>query len=403
MYRIESKENEVRIDLDSCRVFADGFPREELIVKNPFTPSFGRVPAVMAGREIAIDEIIGALEDAPDDPCLSSIFIGPRGTGKTAMLACLGRRAEEEGWIAVNVTSSEGMLEDVIQQARRRASHLIDTSSRREVVAVSVAHVGGVQFDGAEKEKLNWRSRMTELVEKLGEHEVGLMIGVDEVDPDLPEMSQLVSVYQHFVMEGRRVALMMAGLPDKVSSLINGKSVSFLRRASRRWLGLVPDYEVRAAFVDTFALSGKTVESDALDEMVKMTSGYPYMLQLVGYRSWNESKNDGMVRLPAVQAGGAMAKEDFRERVLNATLDELSPKDLKFLAAMLEDDEFSAQRDIAKRLDPGTSAKTPSVSAYKKRLVERGLIEDKGRGNLRFALPMLREYLPEYLDNERLV
>ena len=32
------------------------------------------------------------------------------------MLACLGRRAEEEGWIAVNVTSSEGMLEDVIQQ-----------------------------------------------------------------------------------------------------------------------------------------------------------------------------------------------------------------------------------------------------------------------------------------------
>ena len=345
-------------------------------MKNPFTPSFGRVPAVMAGREIAIDEIIGALEDAPDDPCLSSIFIGPRGTGKTAMLACLGRRAEEEGWIAVNVTSSEGMLEDVIQQARRRASHLIDTSSRREVVAVSVAHVGGVQFDGAEKEKLNWRSRMTELVEKLGEHEVGLMIGVDEVDPDLPEMSQLVSV----------------------SSLINGKSVSFLRRASRRWLGLVPDYEVRAAFVDTFALSGKTVESDALDEMVKMTSGYPYMLQLVGYRSWNESKNDGMVRLPAVQAGGAMAKEDFRERVLNATLDELSPKDLKFLA----DDEFSAQRDIAKRLDPGTSAKTPSVSAYKKRLVERGLIEDKGRGNLRFALPMLREYLPEYLDNERL-
>lgn len=44
-----------------------------------------------------------------------------------------------------------------------------------------------------------------------------MLFTVDEVDPTLDEMVQLAAFYQHFVREGRKVALLMAGLPHNIS------------------------------------------------------------------------------------------------------------------------------------------------------------------------------------------
>lgn len=67
-----------------------------------------------------------------------------------------------------------------------------------------------------------------------------MLFTVDEVDPTLDEMVQLAAFYQHFVREGRKVALLMAGLPHNISSLLNNKTVSFLRRSNRRALEPFP-------------------------------------------------------------------------------------------------------------------------------------------------------------------
>ena len=63
---------------------------------NPFTPMFGKVPAYMAGRELLIDEMVQAFELPDSNPNLCSIFVGARGTGKTALLTYLGYRAQQE-------------------------------------------------------------------------------------------------------------------------------------------------------------------------------------------------------------------------------------------------------------------------------------------------------------------
>lgn len=41
---------------------------------NPFTPTFGVIPAHMAGREHIISELIRALEAGPGDPGLTTIL-----------------------------------------------------------------------------------------------------------------------------------------------------------------------------------------------------------------------------------------------------------------------------------------------------------------------------------------
>lgn len=80
--------------------------------KNPFTPTFGIVPAHLAGRRGVLKDMRQAFENGLGDPNLSTILIGARGTGKTALLSCIADEAQQRGWIVVNVAAGKGMLED---------------------------------------------------------------------------------------------------------------------------------------------------------------------------------------------------------------------------------------------------------------------------------------------------
>ena len=116
-----------------------------------------------------------------------------------------------------------------------------------------------------------------------------MLFTVDEVDPTLDEMVQLAAFYQHFVREGRKVALLMAGLPHNISSLLNNKTVSFLRRSNRRALDRIPDGEVSAALVRTAQAGNRNVDAAALTAATESIGGFPFMLQLVGYYAWDEN------------------------------------------------------------------------------------------------------------------
>ena len=84
---------------------------------------------------------------------------------------------------------------------------------------------------------------------------------IDEVNPSIEEMTTLVAAFQHFLDEGKRVALIMAGLPYAVTSLLSGKSTSFLRRAARYELQALNDYEVEEALIRTMRDGGKSFGS----------------------------------------------------------------------------------------------------------------------------------------------
>ena len=360
-------------------------------MKNPFTPSFGQVPLQMAGRTQIIDKVQRAFDNGLGDPNLCSIFTGARGTGKTALLHYLANQAEGSGWISVSVTSVSGMLEDIYEQTLRKTKHLIESESSAHIKSVSVGNILGVELKHGKQPNFNWRSRMSDVLDSLGELGIGLLITVDEVDPEFDEIVKLVTVYQHFVGENRNVSLLMAGLPHRVSSLLNGRSISFLRRANRVKLGRINDADVKVAFAQTAESGMKQVSEEALKVATTAIDGFPFMLQLVGYYSW-EFASTSCIETCDVERGAQTAKDDMKDRILRATLDELSDRDLDFLNAMLEDKKTSRTADIASRIKMTTG----NVSTYKKRLLEQGVIEESRRGEVKFSLPFLREYLPEY-------
>lgn len=71
--------------------------RSQYISRNPLTPIFGQVPPYFAGRESIIDDMILAFDHPHNNPDRCSLFVGARGTGKTALLTFLSHRAEERG------------------------------------------------------------------------------------------------------------------------------------------------------------------------------------------------------------------------------------------------------------------------------------------------------------------
>lgn len=361
---------------------------------NPFTPVFGKIPAVMAGREAIIADMLDAFEGNGSNPDLCSIFTGARGTGKTALLTFLGNRAQQSGWIVASTVAEKGMLEDLLQQAQKAAAHLIDPQPGTKLKGIGIAPLGSIEWENQPAQAENWRTRMSRLLDQLAEAGVGVVFTVDEVEGNLDEMTQLASVYQLFVRENRKVALLMAGLPFQVSALLSGKTTSFLRRAARHNLGSIPSYEVKEAFRLTVEEGGKSIKNDALAEAAEAINGFPFMFQLVGYRSWNASRFADEITAQDVRNGIEIANEELAARIYDATYSELSAGDLEFLSAM-KSNGSETPRSVVSEV---TGRSTNWVSSYRRRLLEAGVIEEPRKGIYSFALPGFAEYLQKHVE-----
>ena len=365
--------------------------------ENPFTPSFGTVPLVMAGRNDLLQSMEDAFTRKGRDPLLSSLFIGARGTGKTALLTRIRELASSAGWIAVGTVALPGMLEDVYEQAQMASEHLLSSEPNHRLTSVAVGSLS-IGWDTIPDSTGNWRTRITRLVDRLDAYDAGLLITVDEVKADLDDMIRLAATYQLLVSEGRKVALIMAGLPHHAHQLVSHKSVSFLRRASQHELGAISRVDVENALRETFESAGKAIDDDALDLCADAIGGFPYLLQLVGYRTWAASEHARTVDQNAARTGVAQARKEMEESVVATTYRELSEGDVRYLRAMLEDVRESRTSEIAKRMGvtSGYAAK------YQSRLLAQGVIARPARGWVAFAMPGFREYLADRIaEDER--
>ena len=360
-----------------------------MILQNPFTPTFGLIPPFMAGREDLVEELSTAFAHGLGDPNLCTIISGARGTGKTALLSFMADEAASQGWVSVNTTASDGMLEDILLQTNRRAAEFLDPVGARKLRGLSIGQLVGVEWDNESERPANWRLRMVEVLEQLAEHDVGLLITVDEVTANVSEMKQLARIYQHFIREGRKVALLMAGLPFAVSGLLTDENVSFLRRARKHTLGRIPDNDIRDAVKLTVTEADRDIKPEALDLVVEAIDGFPYMMQLVGYRTWAENPQNPVISEEDALRGIELARKEMIEGVLDYTYRDLSRGDKRFLLALASHGDSASLAEISTTM----GVKSNYASQYKRRLLEQGVIGETSTGALRFDIPSFRNYL----------
>lgn len=358
-----------------------------------FSPSFGNRPSYLVGRDDVLRRFSQGLQSAPGNRDRAMVLLGQRGSGKTVLLWELADRARDLGFVVASPTiASEGMLERVVEKIQDDGQHYAKEKTRH-LSGGSVGALGfsvGLQFTREVQETKTFQFKLTQLARRLTDAGHGVLILVDELQANSPEIRQLVIAYQELVGEGLDVALVMAGLPGAVSATLNDHVLTFLNRARKITLGPLPTRDVAAYYQRAFGKLGIQASDSLCLAAAEATHGSPYMLQLVGHNTVLRMGEGGDLMLDALQLAVSDSREDYEVDVCETTMASLSGVDESFLRAMAEDpDGESAVKDVAARM--GVSY--DYAQKYRRRLIDAGVIKASSRGKVAFAVPFLADYL----------
>ncbi len=356
-----------------------------------FSPSFGNRPSKLVGRDAILETMIQGLESRPGSRERATIVLGQRGSGKTVLLWELADRARDKGFVVASPTVvSEDMPDRIIEKIQDDGERYMK-GKRGQLVGGTVGALGfsvGLQFSSEIQETKSFGYKLLKLSERLEEQNRGILILVDEVQANSPELKQVISAYLELVGEQRNAALVFAGLPAAVSHILNDRVLTFLNRAHKVTLEPLAIGDVDAFFSHAFKQSGVNIDAALRKTAAESTGGSPYLLQLVGHYIVEYADASGRVDEGVLQEALASAREQFEQDICETTLAALSDKDVAFLQAMSYDDESNIG-DIAQRMGVGQDY----AQKYRKRLIDGGIITAPRRGYVAFAVPYLAGYL----------
>jgi hypothetical protein len=354
---------------------------------NPFNPAFGKKPEHFIGREQVIAEFTAAL-DNPNSPWRTTLIIGIRGSGKTALLTDIQSFDDGKKKIAINVTATDDLRNNILAELYRKLPKSIKTS----LPAIGDVSAFGLGVRFKEKKErpdftAGFRYQLTTMLDSLRKQGVQTIFLIDEVQKHSEAMRDFVTTYQHIVRENYDVVLLMAGLQEAISTVLHDEVLTFLRRANRVVLENVPIKLVQLEYSDAFNKGGKKLSENLSQSAAQATLGYPYLIQLLGYYLWEISSS--RITPKNLEEALIRSKVDLFQNVHDLIFESLSEKDKEFVLAMSIDTEASQFGDIEKRM-----GKTKGyISNYRKRLLAGGVVKPAGFGKLMFTLPYMKEYL----------
>ena len=368
---------------------------------NPFSPSFGISPPVLAGRRDVLNSF-GRVFDSIRSPSYATLLWGLRGTGKTVLLNAVEDRARAQGWVVVSsaAVSRSGVADQIASKASSLLAALRDEHEpppRRAVTGVTIMGTG-IQTervnspDAPDHSALELEAVLAALGDLLAEQGTGLLITIDEMHvSEIDEIRQFGNVFQLVSRRAERpVAFVGAALPELEGRLLSGDASTFLQRCVRHEIGNLRPSEAATALREPIEEAGGRIEDDALDIAVEASMGQPYLVQLIGSYVWDDAEDLARgVTAEEVRRAAADASEQFGQHVHGPVWHGLSDLDKRFLAAMLPDAASSAVGDVGQRW--GHSQR--SLSTYRNRLLRSGLISSVGHGRVAFADHTVRQYV----------
>lgn len=342
-------------------------------VQNPFQPGSDIIPDVWAGRVEQLSDWRDVLRPRLLDGGYERgrTILGEPGTGKSSLVRKIAREAAAAGdWVTPQLRIPAGAdplklvagaVVELADRAGLRGStqrRVLDLIGRVEQVAVAGWSVTVRQADGPEPYRA-----LFELLVELGDAAIRqgnvVFIHIDEVQniSDDAALSHLLialgDALSHEVMVdvpgGVRVerhlpiAVYLTGLPDFEDMAGSRKGATFARRFATTVLAAIDEDDLRAA-LQPFVIAGWEVTDDrggtervrmdqtAVDAIVALCCGEPFLFQLAGQRAWNAGNATTISEDEAIRGwrGAASEASAHVERVLNR----LPARENEFVTAM---------------------------------------------------------------------
>lgn len=337
---------------------------------NPFTLDFGREPYEMIPRTVLMGDLVRSLLD--DHPSKHiHIITGVRGSGKTVFMTSVCKRfREEKDWIVIELNPDRNLLQNF-------AAKLSGEKSLKEIFTAAKINLSafglGLQIEGSEPEH-DIEVALTKMLTGLKKHHKKVLIAIDEVYSS-PSMKEFASAFQIFLRNDLPLFLLMTGLYENIRVLQDQKTLTFLYRAPRIALSPLNIGRMTDSYARIFNLNPES----AL-EMAKMTKGYSFAFQVLGYFTWEYRNDPARIR--------AEYKQYLDEYVYEKIWQELSAEDQRVLYGIAKNPtgEVAFIREF---LQLSSNQFTP----YRTRLIRKGIINGDTYGIVRFELPLFDEFV----------
>jgi hypothetical protein len=388
-------------------------------IKNPFSPGAGSPPPELVGREGILEQariLLGRIKERR--PEKSILLTGLRGVGKTVLLNEIERMAAKAGYRTVPSEAHED---------KSLAALLVPPLRKLLFELDRVAGAG----DKAKRALAVLKGFMSGLKVKMGEIEVGLDIDPEkgaadsgDLESDLPNLflavaeaaeerripvALLIDELQYFNqkelsalimamhrMQQRQLPMLLLGAGLPILPGLVGESKSYAERLfSFPDIGALSQTDAIKALQDPTKAAGVGFDADALQEVFRLTQGYPYFLQEWGYQAWNRAAASP-ITFQVVRDATPTVIQRLDANFFRVRFDRLTPGEKRFLRAMAGLGA-GAQRtgDIADALKVTVNALGPVRS----KLIKKGMIYSPAHGDMAFTVPLFDQFMLRAIPN----
>jgi hypothetical protein len=380
-------------------------------IQNPFSPGAGTPPPELVGRDALLRQAEIALGRIRiGRPAKSLILVGLRGVGKTVLLYRIRSQAEAAGYRALmlEVPEDKPLVELLVPPLRSlllsldgmaELSQKVKRSLRvlRSFISAARLKYGDLELSiepelGA-ADSGDLEADLGVLLVAVGEaaadRNTAVALCIDEVQYlSLKELSALIMALHQVAQRNLPLVVLAAGLPQILS--LAGRSKSYSERLfDFPRIGAFDGADAREALSAPAISQGVAFTDEALQEIVRITAGYPYFLQQWGYEAWNVAE-DSPISLADVRRASAQAVHNLDESFFRVRFDRLTPREKDYMRALAS---LGAQPqrsgDIADLLQIPIS----SAASLRNNLIRKGMIYSPAHGDTAFTVPLFDQFM----------
>lgn len=382
-------------------------------IHNPFSPGTGSPPPELAGRAPVLEQariLLGRVKQRKSEK--SMLLTGLRGVGKTVLLNEIERMAEANGYRTISIEAHEAKplgpliapyLKTLLYQLDRMAG--VGNKVKRGL-AVLRSFIGTLEVTLGEMTfgldidpekgtadsgdlEIDLPNLFTAVAEAAAERHSAIAVLIDEIQYfDQKELGALIMAMHKVQQRQLPLVLLGAGLPILLG--LAGDSKSYAERLfSFPEVGALAEEDAVTALREPAQAVGVLFELAAIQEIYRLTKGYPYFLQEWGYQTWNLAATNS-ITAQVVQEATAKVIPRLDRNFFRVRFDRLTPGEKNFLRAIAELGPGPYRTgDIANILE----VKITSLGPVRAKMIKKGMIYSPAHGEIAFTVPLFDEFM----------
>ena len=383
------------------------------LIKNPFSPGAGSPPPELAGRDPVLEQarvLLGRI--VAKRPEKSILMTGLRGVGKTVLLNEIERRAQRDGYRTIHIEAHEDKrLSTLLVPHLRQLLYDLDRMAgagdkvRRGIgvlksfLSTIKVNYGDLEFgidtdpEKGSADSGDLEADLPNLFVAVGEaaeeRKAAVAILIDEVQYfSSPELSALIMAMHRMQQRQLPLVLIGAGLP--IIPGLAGESKSYAERLfSFPDLGPLSKPDAIKALQDPVRAVGVEFQAQGLDEIYRLTQGYPYFIQEWGYQAWNLALASP-ITLEVVLKATPIVIDRLDKNFFRVRFDRLTPREREYLRAMAH---LGGGPYRSAEIADGLGMQTNMLGPVRASLIKKGMIYSPAHGDMAFTVPLFDEFM----------